>query len=78
MKKATHEIIGTVFEGWMWAIVLAWPAIAMSLAGWRVLPAAVLPLLCAYFLGAERGYRKWKKMFDVAVEAEKKGEQDDG
>lgn len=75
MKKLTHEIIDTVFEGWMWAIVLAWPAIAMSLAGWRVLPAAVLPLLCAYFLGAERGYRKWKKTFEEMMKENEDGRQ---
>jgi hypothetical protein len=57
------DVFNTVFEGLMWAIVLVWLAFVGSRAGWGSLGLAGLPILCAYYLGAERGYRKWKRLY---------------
>lgn len=48
------EGFSVAFNGIMWAIVPAWLAFVASKAGFGSLGLAGLPILCAYYLGAER------------------------
>jgi hypothetical protein len=61
VKKAAHDFFEAAFNGWLWAVVLAWLTFVAFRIGWRSLPVTGLPLFCAYALGEDHGFRRWKR-----------------